>query len=249
MEQTSTQLKTETENVVIKKSAVNLRPSYLTGALFIIISFLLILDLSVLYLTKIANVPESGISKMLIKYFDFRQEGNIPTLFSSIQLFISSILLYVIYVLETHTNKCWLILSLLMLFLGIDEVVQIHEGLTTVLRSFNVNDLQGFAKYQWVIPYTLLALFVGVYFFRFLMQINPYTRNLMILSGGIFVGAALGFEILEGWYDSNFTSHDLNYEIMVTVEELLEMVGIAIFIYALTDYLKKKHHHINISLK
>lgn len=90
----------------------------------------------------------------LIALFDFDTEKNIPTLYSSIALIVVSILLWSISI--THKNLkssyiMWFGLSLIFLFLAIDEIASIHERLEKPTRdAFKTS---GFLLYAWVIPY------------------------------------------------------------------------------------------------
>ena len=101
----------------------------------------------------------------LVTLFDFDYECNIPTLYSSIALIISSALLFLI-ALNCKKKKSsyipWLGLSLIFLFLSIDEINSIHEKLTVPFRE--MLGASGFLYFTWVIPYGLaLAVFIIVY--------------------------------------------------------------------------------------
>ena len=70
------------------------------------------------------NLP-FGIDKLFL----FSEEANIPTLFSSISLLISSLILYLISQLNKiifSQKKYWRMLSFIFIFLAIDETAGIH---------------------------------------------------------------------------------------------------------------------------
>jgi hypothetical protein len=184
----------------------------------------------------------------LIHLFDFNIENNIPTLFSSLILIFCSILLA--FIASTHKKQDssyypWAGLSLIFLFLSVDEIASIHERLGTQFRTaFNTS---GLLYNAWVIPYgVILVVFIFVYF-RFLTRQTKSIRNLFVVSGTTYVIGALGFELLGGWQNDLYGSYNLTYSILYTCEEFLEMLGIVIFIYALLVYISKQFEPLVIS--
>lgn len=181
--------------------------------------------------------------------FNFNTEMNVPTLYSSFALICASILLFIIGYLHKKINLSylpWFGLSLIFLFLSIDETSSIHERLTApVKESLNTS---GLLFYAWVIPYSIgLMVFLLVYA-RFLLNLPKKTMILFIVSGCIFVTGAIGFELLGGRQAEQFGPNDLLYSLFYTCEELLEMLGIAIFIYALLTYLVNKFEVMKINI-
>ena len=74
----------------------------------------------------------------LIDLFDFNTEENVPTLYSSLQLVFASLLLLVIgtkHRSEGYAYVPWLVLSILFLFLAVDETAQLHELLLRPVRE------------------------------------------------------------------------------------------------------------------
>jgi hypothetical protein len=52
----------------------------------------------------------------------------------------------------------------------------------------------------------------------------------------VFVFGALGMEMVGGAYFDSHGSQNVTYVALQTVEEILEMVGIIVFIHALAEY-------------
>ncbi len=184
----------------------------------------------------------------LIHLFDFNIENNIPTLFSSLALIFCSVLLA--FIASTHKKQNssyipWAGLSLIFLFLSVDEIASIHERLGAQFRiAFNTS---GLLYHAWVIPYgVILVVFIIVYF-RFLTRQTKSIRNLFVVSGTTYVTGALGFELLGGWQNVLYGSNNLTYSILYTCEEFLEMLGIVIFIYALLVYITQQFKPLTIS--
>ena len=132
-----------------------------------LISFLLFANILGIVATYYFD-PVSG----LVILFDFNSERNIPTLYSSIALIFSSILLAVIAFESKKLDRphiSWLGLSLIFLFLSIDEMASIHESLIFPVRNFF--GTSGFLYYAWVIPYGVVLVFFIIAYSKFLFQL------------------------------------------------------------------------------
>lgn len=185
----------------------------------------------------------------LIGLFDFNTEKNIPTFYSSVALIIASLLL--LFITNLHKKEqlpyvLWGVLSFIFLFLSIDEISSIHEKLNEPIKN-NI-DATGLLYFAWVIPYGIaLIAFVAAYL-KFLLKLPKTTMRLFILSGSLFVLGAIGFEMLGGWQAELNGNRGLLYAIFYTFEESLEMLGVALFIYALLEYILIRKQSLNISL-
>lgn len=168
--------------------------------------------------------------------FNLNTENNVPTYFSSFLLLASSALLAVIAHVQTpssHYRRHWIGLAVIFLFLSIDEMASFHERLVEPMRG--LLDAGGWLYYAWVIPGIAFVLLFGLVYLRFWFDLPSRPRRLFSLAGLTYVAGAIGLELVGGWYvdlyERNFT-----YELITTVEETLEMAGIAIFAYALLVY-------------
>jgi len=186
----------------------------------------------------------------VIPMFDFDDEQNIPTLFSSFAILLSSILLSVIAYTQKKLGSpyiSWLILAVIFLFLSIDEISLIHERLAIILRG--TLNTSGIFYYAWVIPYGIaLIAFVALYA-KFLFRLPKNIMYLFILSGTIYVTGVLGFELLGGMESTAHNEATLKFSILYTLEELFEMVGIAIFIYTLLLYMVTEYKFFTLTIK
>jgi hypothetical protein len=186
----------------------------------------------------------------LVGLFDFDTERNIPTLYSSIALLFSSILLSLIAFKHKKLELpyiAWFGLSLIFLFLSIDETSSIHERLSTPTREqFGTSGVLYFA---WVVPYGLASLIFIIAYTKFLFKLPKRIMVLFLISGFIFVLGAIGFELIGGRYQGLYGSENILYSIITTCEELLEMLGIAIFIYTLLTYMVNQFDGVVITIK
>ena len=187
-----------------------------------------------------------------IEYFDFGLEENIPTLYSVIALAVAATLLGAN---ARHSwEKCdgqhcyWAGLALIFLFLAFDEGAQIHEMMNNVMEQWVTP--KGYLRYLWVIPYGFAVLVLAAVYLRFLARLLRTTRYYFILSALLFLGGAIGVDMLQAqeadlMIGSNQT---ILYCVLYSLEEFLEMIGVAVFIYALLKNLADESPMIRITL-
>lgn len=184
----------------------------------------------------------------LVPKFDLSQENNLPTFFSSLDLAIASLLLGIIAALSKRAGKPynwhWTLLSLIFLFLSLDEVASLHE--LSARPTQTILGVSGVFYFAWVIPAGLLLIILGLAYFKFLMHLPSRTRLIFMVAAAMYVGGALGFEMTEGQYVELFGKETLAYSFLVLIEETFEMTGIVVFVYALLDYLRRQFGEIQI---
>ena len=230
---------------IVNKTNFKVNPTrYLKINLFIIFLLMIGNILSNIYLAL--NLP-FGIDKL----FAFSREANIPTLFSSLNIFISSIFSYLLSKFKwvaLKERKYWLLLSYIFIFLSIDETAGIHEKIGSLI-NFNFID-SFFMKNNWVLLYGLLVVFFLLYFSRFLKILDRQLRTQILLSGFIYLIGALGFEVLIELILSKpsdlLINNYITISILGTIEEASEMLGIAIFNFSLLKYIAKNQLNLLI---
>ncbi|MBC5992499.1 multidrug transporter [Pontibacter sp. SD6] len=233
---------------VIKISA-----AYVAKGLLLIVCVLLCMHSIGLVLESIVEY-ESRLTRIIVRYFDFNGEENVPAFFSSVMLLIAASLLYLIFLVNSKVDKrngrrYWLVLSLIFVFMAIDESAQVHEHVAEFVRPQLSSDLNGLLYWSWVLPYAAGVALLGVFFLKWVFSLPSFTRNLFLASGCIFVGAAIGFELVEGYLYKHYGIDHIYNRIMYTFEELLEMGAIVLFIFALLDYLASLNPVLLISNK
>lgn len=220
-----------------KPVSIHARRTY--RRLLFIAVLLVIINLVSLWIEKVA-APKSFISNALIYFFDVSLENNIPALFSTLILFTSGVLLFVIYRISAQRQDkrkgYWLLLSLVFVFLSIDESTGVHEQFNK-LRNVVGAGPSGLLHYTWILPYSIFALAAGIFFMKFLFSLPVKTRNQFILSGGMYVFAALAFELPEGYITTKYGAGHTYDKLWCTLEEFIETYAIILFIYALLQYI------------
>ena len=84
------------------------------------------------------------------------------------------------------------------------------------------------------LPISTIILFLGLV--KFLNELPKRTLKLFVLAGIIFISGSVGMEIIGGRVEEIIGTKNITYLFCYTVEELLEKIGVIIFIYALTSY-------------
>lgn len=184
-----------------------------------------------------------------VRLFNVDTEGNIPSWYASICLLAGSILLAAIARLQprdaTPKASDWQTLSIIFLFLSIDELSSIHELLIDPLRA--VLGTTGIFHFAWVIPYGLLATFLGLKYLKFLACLPARIRRSLVVAGLLYLSGALGMEMADGQYASLYGEQNLTYAVLTTIEESLEMLGLIVFVYTLLAYVRRYIKVIQIS--
>ena len=203
---------------------------------FIIFQFSVVSILVLLSLAAYLFSHYTGHGKLLglIPFLDVSEEQSLPTYFSSLNLLLSSLLLFALYLIARREGftryRYWLYLSLLFLLLSVDEASSIHEKFTQLQKYTGVL-IPVIQTHSWILYGVLFTVVAGVFFIPLLVSLPARTALLMVLAGVIFLGGAIGIETLGAWfrYKNLAGHHDLIDNIRRLVEESLEMYGIALF--------------------
>lgn len=176
----------------------------------------------------------------LVHLFHPSEEGNITAWFSALLLLLSAILLALITRATKETGRPyvrhWTVLSLIFLYMSVDEAARIHELTQEPLRA--ALNPTGIFHYAWVIVAIPLVLIFAIAYLRFLRDLPRNTGLLFIASGALYVGGALGMDMLGGYLLSHPVGGFDLQPLAITIEEFLENVGMVLFIYTLLSYIK-----------
>ncbi len=185
------------------------------------------------------------------RQFHMSEENNLPSWYSSTILLLCAGILAMIACAKQQARDPfamhWVVLGGLFLGLSVDEAASLHEQLNLGLARIHRG--AGLWFYEWVIPAAILVFLVGIAYLRFLMALPGQTRVRFVLAAGLYVGGALGCEMIEGWHDSLYGKFNLTgrYQLLILAEELSEMLGVAVFAYALAVYYRDQVGSLLIS--
>ena len=157
--------------------------------------------------------------------FDVDEENNLPTWFSEFLLLTATVLLWLCAGKKRRDEDPlvdhWYALTIGFLLLAIDEVAGIHETINSLIDP------------TWAIGGGLLALGIGLGFIPFLRRLPKRTAILFVVAGAIYIGGAVGVEIIGEPLDSD----TMTYNLLTVLEEGMEMFGIIFFIFVLLQYM------------
>lgn len=203
--------------------------------------FILISIIVVLLILNVLTVFNYEYGSYFFKKFNFDKEKNIPSIFSSLLLLMASAtLLFISFKALTFkiSNVFWRSLSFIFLFLSFDELLRIHEKIGKFTGNYIKGE--GVFYYAWLIPYGVLLLFLIFIYAKPVFALPVKIRINMIISGVLFVGGAVGIEMITGLFiekNELFALEELRSSMFIfllySIEETLEMLGVSYFIYTL----------------
>ena len=189
----------------------------------------------------VETIYQSGGGRVygLIHFLNLDRERSLPTVYSYTAILFCAVLLFIIAYTKHQQNdihtKQWLVLALAFVFLATDEALSIHERLITETVSWTP---------YYVVGATVLLLSLR----KLILELPKLSRTQFIIAGAIYVVGVVGVEAIGGMW-----LHDRGggtiCVILVTIEEILEMTGIVIFIYALTFYIEQELPTLSITLQ
>ena len=227
--------------------SITISPRRAGRILILIVLLLTFLSLAG-YLARYVLGPR--VPRTLVSIFDVDVEGSIPNWYASFTLLVSAALLGAIARATKTANgrfiRHWQGLSVIFLVLSIEEVAAVHERTSTPLQS--LLHPGGFFYFAWVIPGSIIVLALLLAYLRFLIHLPRPTKWLFLIAGTLFVGGAIGLEMIGGRYAQLYGFRNPTYGLIVNLEEFLEMVGIAVFIYALLAYMRSFVKEVRIRI-
>lgn len=222
--------------------SVSARRCALGLAIVVVLIILGSLGATFLSFVRISDPLLEEVRESLVRLTWVDGEANIPAWYSAVLLLLCALLLGVITAAEGsragRRHFGWLLLTVIFLFLSLDEIAQLHELSIAPLRDHF--HLTGFLYYAWVVPAAICVILFVLGYWRFLLRLPARTRWLFLLAGAVYVGGALGLEALSGQEAALHGEANLAYHVTITLEELFEMTGITLFVYGLLDYMGRQ---------
>lgn len=125
-------------------------------------------------------------------------------------------------------------MSIIFLYLASDELFSIHESINSPIHQI----IQPIFGTRWdIINSILLPIFLLIYF-KFWRNLPKQSKRLFFGSGFLYVLGAFIIEVIGlRYFPDLYFQPRFAAQIITTVEELLEMLGLNLFIYALLTYI------------
>jgi hypothetical protein len=172
--------------------------------------------------------------------FTFRGKATLAKWFASSNLLFCAVLLAIIAWGKMRERDVyryhWAALALVFYAISAVETAGMHERMSAPLKA--VIPATGFLLHTWVVMGMLFTSIIALFYVRFILHLPSETRRRVLLAATLYVGGALGMEILRGPYNEVYGAKHMTAELMKSFEELCQMSGIVVFIYTLLLYVK-----------
>lgn len=166
-------------------------------------------------------------------------EGSVPTWFQASMLLLAAGLTGLVGVARSRASdryaRHWLMAAGILVFLSMDEALAFHEMLIDPLRD--ALGASGIFYFAWVIPGAVVVVLFASAYLGFLLSLPTRMQRLLIFAGGFYIAGGLGVEAADGAYASAFGLDNLGYTLLTDFEEVMEMAGLLVLIYALLWFL------------
>ena len=193
------------------KFQIPLTPGAVTQFLLRVVGCLVVLS----FLTHMSFylLPDYLFRDFLAEKLSLDGEANIPTLYSFLALLFSSVLLGAIaHVKNLDSDRYknhWKILSFIFLYLSLDEMTQLHENLINPVRK--LLNATGFLYFAWILPFGFLVAIFLLSYSKFVFHLPVATRKLFVAAAALYIGGAIGMEMIGGYIDSTIGQKNVYY--------------------------------------
>lgn len=160
---------------------------------------------------------------------DLDGEGNVTAAFSAILLVAAGVGSIAVAILHVGPTLAWRAFGGILILMALDEALVLHERVESALGV------------DWQLLYAPLILLCGG---AWLVVLTSLQRNLAASATMLTGGAAwLASQILERiqWREGDVKVD--GYALLMTIEEILEMAGSALFLLAAYIVLKASYSH------
>jgi hypothetical protein len=173
-----------------------------------------------------------------VYFLGLSYERNLPTWYVAC-LHFSAALLLALAALSARQRGSdfvyrWWLLAAAFVYISLDETVSLHER---TCQFFDLKGINSALYFGWVIPGSCVVLIFAILYARFLWNLPRRTARKFMVAGAVFVGGALGVELILGWWTAQAGDRNLTYGLIDLVEEGMEILGVTLFVMALLDYL------------
>jgi hypothetical protein len=209
--------------------------------------------LVLIHLLGLVSTYAFGHGRLLgiVPFFDLDLEVNAPTWYSSVLALMGASLFLILWrqvPLDGKRRRPWFVLSMLFVYISVDEFASLHERLIVPVRESL--SLSGLLYFAWVVPYGLAVAILAVALLSFVSRLEPVVRVRFITAAVVYLSGAIGMELIGGWlFESNGQQRNLTYDLVATCEEILEMAGLILLIRAQLLLLRQHRPIMEVSLR
>ncbi|QNP40681.1 hypothetical protein [Lysobacter solisilvae (ex Woo and Kim 2020)] len=230
----------------IRKVSIN--PWAVTLPLALVAAFLAVVSLSLASYWILSQ--QEYVTGFALLSLD--KEESIPALFSTFLLFADAIVLLFVATLErdSRDGRKWQLLALGFTVMAMDENLALHERIIEPMRHLlgggKGGSHLGIFYFAWVIPALGMIAVLGAYFLPFLLRLPRRTMFALMTAAAVYLGGAVGVELIEGWWREGHGYRTLGFHLLVTLEESMEMAGAILLIHALLRHLARRFGDVQL---
>jgi len=212
--------------------SLRVSPPRLLAAMGVVIVLLAIASTVAVGALAFFRWPDGSLGYAIVKLFWLDTEYNLPTLYQFVTLAGAGAVMFSIagqpWIERSADRARWRVLGSIFFFLAVDEVLRIHETVgDTSSLTFGAAGL---------LLYVPLVMGVGLWWLPLLQRLNARTRLLLLAAAGLYLGGAAGIESISQLHAGVSGKATALYVVLATLEEVFEMAGIALLVYALLEY-------------
>jgi len=178
----------------------------------------------------------------LIDNFDVDEEANFPTYWNTLLLLIAALLVTVVARLARLAadpmSSRWRFLAVAFFVLSVDEAAGVHEAAGQIVPQ--TNELGGILFSGWVVLYAVIVVLIGWYVLPLLLSLPRTHRVRFVASAVVYVSGALVVELVESAITIRTGDETWRYQLVSTVQEMSEMIGVALFVWALLRLIESR---------
>ncbi|RYE10863.1 MAG: hypothetical protein EOP22_02995 [Hyphomicrobiales bacterium] len=219
-----------TTHTASSPAAVRFSPKAILRILWIVTSIVLTLG----FLREIIGALQGlQTSQITFFYLALNSEVSLPTWWSSLLLATAGILMIICsYAERAGAHRTWLgwrVLGIGFLYASLDEAAALHEWFGEGFKW--LPDSTGALNFRWVVVGIPIVIAVGLLFLPFLFRLPRRTAMRLVVAGAVFVGGALGVEMISAMVDFA-EGRSFTYQLLMACEEAMEMIGVILGIRA-----------------
>lgn len=180
------------------------------------------------------------------------KEQSVPALYSTFLLLAAAAVLLFVAMLERGSRdvRKWQLLALGFAVMALDENLALHERIIEPMRNLLGGGKEGarlgIFYFAWVIPALGMVAALGVYFLPFLLRLPRQTMFALMAAAAVYLGGAVGVELIEGWWREGHGYRSLGFHLLVTLEESMEMAGTIALIHGLLRHVARRFGDVQI---
>jgi hypothetical protein len=185
-----------------------------------------------------------------VEFADLAQELSLGTWIASLLLLATGALAGISGVADDREGgrwrRNWYALGALLAFMSLDEVAVVHERVADLTRR--ALDTSGAFHFAWTIPAAVIVVVFAVAQARFVRGLPAPTRRRLLLAGAVFVGGAMGLELVESAvYTSAGNVMTATFDVLSAVEEVLELTAVSLALLTLAEHLLASQAAVRIA--